>query len=91
MLLAHPRVIGAAVVRAFDAKWGESPVAFVACSDGGLGSQELIELCRQNLAGYKRPREIRFIQFAYFPRSTSGKVQRHVLETWVADEKARSQ
>ena len=91
VLLAHPRVIDAAVVRAFDAKWGESPVAFVACADGGPEAQELINLCQKNLAGYKRPREIRFIQFADFPRSTSGKVQRHVLETWVADEKTRTQ
>jgi fatty-acyl-CoA synthase len=41
---------------------------------------ELADLCRRELAGYKRPREFRFIQFAEFPRSTSGKVQRHELE-----------
>jgi len=91
VLLAHPRVIDAAVVRAFDAKWGESPVAFVACDVDGPEAQELIDLCQKHLAGYKRPREIRFIRFEDFPRSTSGKVQRHVLETWVADEKARTQ
>ena len=91
VLLAHLRVIDAAVVRAFDAKWGESPVAFVACDVDGPEAQELIDLCQKHLAGYKRPREIRFIRFEDFPRSTSGKVQRHVLETRVADEKARTQ
>ena len=90
VLLAHPSVIDAAVVRAFDAKWGESPVAFVACGDDEPEVQELMDLCREHLAGYKRPREIRFIPFEDFPRSTSGKVQRHVLEALVADENARS-
>tara|TARA_R110000822_G_scaffold6286_4_gene26494 strand:- start:1443 stop:2978 length:1536 start_codon:yes stop_codon:yes gene_type:complete len=88
VLLAHPRVVDAAVVRAFDAKWGESPVAFVACVDGGPQAQELMQLCREYLAGYKRPREIRFISFDDFPRSTSGKVQRHVLEARLNDEES---
>lgn len=88
VLLAHPAVVDAAVVRASDPKWGESPVAFVACGGDGPEAQELMDLCQDHLAGYKRPREIRFIPFGDFPRSTSGKVQRHVLESWVADEKA---
>lgn len=88
VLLAHPAVVDAAVVRASDPKWGESPVAFVACGGDGPEAQELMDLCQDHLAGYKRPREIRFIPFGDIPRSTSGKVQRHVLESWVADEKA---
>lgn len=80
VLLMHPGVIDAAVVRAFDEKWGESPVAFVAGGHDGPDSDELRSLCRQMLASYKCPREFRFIAFEDFPRSTSGKVQRHVLE-----------
>jgi fatty-acyl-CoA synthase len=91
VLLAHPGVVDAAVVRASDVKWGESPVAFVACGGDGPEAQELMDLCHDHLAGYKRPREIRFIPFEDFPRSTSGKVQRHVLETWIAEEMARTQ
>ena len=85
VLLAHPSVVDAAVVRAFDVKWGESPVAFVACVEGGPDADELMGLCREMLAGYKRPREFRFIAFEDFPRSTSGKVQRHLLEAQLAD------
>lgn len=39
------------------------------------------------LAGYKRPSEIRFIGVDEFPRSTSGKIQRHKLEARLAQEK----
>ncbi|MGK7654904.1 AMP-binding enzyme [Roseovarius sp. B08] len=64
---------------------GESPVAFVACGDDGPDAEALMNLCRENLAGYKRPREFLFIAFEDFPRSTSGKVQRHILEARLAD------
>ena len=81
VLLSDQRVTEVAVVRAADAKWGEAPVAFVAFRDGTPPTEaELADLCRRELAGYKRPREFRFIGFAEFPRSTSGKVQRHELE-----------
>ncbi len=66
-------------------KWGESPVAFVACSKDGPAAEALMNFSRDNLAGYKRPCEFLFIAFKDFPRSTSGKVQRHVLEARLAD------
>ncbi len=81
VLLAHPAVADAAVVRARDARWGETPVAFVACKEGaGVSAETLMRQCRAQLAGYKCPREIRFIGIEDLPRSTSGKIQRHVLE-----------
>jgi fatty-acyl-CoA synthase len=86
VLLAHPKVIDAAVVKSGDLRWGERPVAFVARHVDGPDADELMRLCRDQLAGYKRPREIRFIAFEDFPRSTSGKIQRHVLETWIERE-----
>ncbi|MBX3188929.1 MAG: AMP-binding protein [Labilithrix sp.] len=82
VLLADPRVRDAAVVRARDAKWGEVPVAFVARREGedALGEAELRARCREELAGFKQPKRIVFIGFEEFPRSASGKVQRHELE-----------
>jgi fatty-acyl-CoA synthase len=80
VLLADVRITEAAVVRMPDAKWGEVPVAYVACSDNAVTETELLALCRRDLAGYKCPRHIRFIDISEFPRSTSGKVQRHELE-----------
>jgi acyl-CoA synthetase (AMP-forming)/AMP-acid ligase II len=80
VLMSDPRITEAAVVRAPDAKWGEVPVAFVSRRDTTITDVDLLGLCRRDLAGYKCPRQFRFIEFSEFPRSTSGKVQRHELE-----------
>jgi fatty-acyl-CoA synthase len=84
VLLSDTRITEAAVVRVADQKWGEVPVAFVSCRDETVTEACLLELCRRDLAAYKRPRQFRFIDFSEFPRSTSGKVQRHELEARLA-------
>ncbi|MDF1793693.1 MAG: class I adenylate-forming enzyme family protein [Thalassobaculaceae bacterium] len=80
VILADPRVIDAAVVRRADAKWGEVPIAFVAKRDESLAESDLYARCRAELAGYKQPKGIHFIAMDDFPRSASGKIQRHELE-----------
>jgi len=84
VLMSDTRITEAAVVRTADRKWGEVPIAFVSCRDATVTEAELLELCRRDLAAYKRPRQFRFIEFSEFPRSTSGKVQRHELEARLA-------
>ena len=80
VLLQDQRIADAAVVRRPDEKWGEVPVAFIARNDQRLTETAVSELCRAHLAGYKQPKEIRFIALESFPRSASGKIQRHELE-----------
>jgi fatty-acyl-CoA synthase len=80
VMLLDARVAEACVIRAKDPKWGEVPVAFVARRDDSLDEATLAALCREHLAGYKQPKQIHFIAFEEFPRSASGKVQRHELE-----------
>ena len=87
VLMSDTRITEAAVVRVADQKWGEVPVAFVSCRDDTVTEAYLLELCRRDLAAYKRPRQFQFIDFAEFPRSTSGKVQRHELEARLAKAK----
>src|SRR5688572_12239332 len=80
VLLQDKRVADAAVVRKRDPKWGEVPVAFVARHDEALTEDDLRARCREQLAGFKQPKEIHFVPFDAFPRSASGKIQRHELE-----------
>ena len=80
VLLGDPRVTDAAVVRRSDEKWGEVPVAFVSVRDANVTAAELEARCRAELARYKQPKQIHFIAFEDFPRSASGKIQRHELE-----------
>jgi acyl-CoA synthetase (AMP-forming)/AMP-acid ligase II len=80
VLLSDPRVSDAAVVRIKDDKWGEVPIAFISRKDDTLTEADVEALCRKQLAGYKRPKQVHFIAFEDFPRSTTGKIQRHELE-----------
>jgi fatty-acyl-CoA synthase len=80
VLLSDPRISDALVVRKRDEKWGEVPVAFISRKDESLGTADVEALCRRSLAGYKRPKEVYFISFDEFPRSTTGKIQRHEME-----------
>ena len=59
------------------------PVAVVARNDERLTADELYARCRRELAGYKQPKDIRFVAFADLPRSTTGKIQRHEVEAWL--------
>jgi fatty-acyl-CoA synthase len=83
VLLADPRVDEAVVVRRPDPRWGEVPVAVVARNDERLTADELYARCRHELAGYKQPKDIRFVALADLPRSTTGKIQRHEVEAWL--------
>jgi fatty-acyl-CoA synthase len=88
VLLHDPRVADAAVVRRRDARWGEVPIAFVALKGASgvapVSAPELFARCRAELAGYKQPKGIVFVELESFPRSASGKVQRHELEKRLA-------
>ena len=79
-ILTDARIADAAVVRKADPRWGEVPVVFAAKRDDTLTQADVVDTCRGKIAGYKLPKEVHFIEFDDFPRSTSGKIQRHELE-----------
>ena len=76
-LYRHPAVTACAVVARPDAKWGETPVAFVELRPGAsVSAAELVAHCKGLLAGYKVPREIRFEEI---PKTSTGKIQKFQL------------
>jgi len=85
VLLSQPGIADAAVVREPDPRWGEVPVAFVARTED-VSDETLFDACRASLARYKVPKRIVFIEPDAFPRSASGKIQRHGLEAMLEDD-----
>src|SRR5665647_198348 len=76
-LYKHPAVAAAAVVAKQDDKWGETPCAFVELKPGQKATaDELLQWCRQHLAGYKCPR---YVVFADIPKTSTGKIQKFKL------------
>ncbi len=76
-LYKHPAVAAVAVVAKPDAKWGETPCAFVELKSGASATvDELIAWCRSHLAAYKCPRHV---VFAEIPKTSTGKLQKFKL------------
>jgi len=91
VLLAHEAVADAVAVRRRDERWGEVAVAFVSLKPGAtVDTQALMQWCRAQLAGYKVPKEVRFVEIAAFPRSSTGKIQRHEIERRWLQESSHS-
>ena len=81
VLGAHPAVKEAAVIGLPDAKWGERVQGVVVLRDGAAAVEaELLAWCREQLAGYKRPRAIAIMRDEDMPRTATGKVQHRILK-----------
>ena len=76
-LYRHPKVLEAAVVARPDAKWGETPCAFITLRRGVEATEaEIIEHCRKSIARYKVPKTV---IFGPLPKTSTGKIQKFVL------------
>ena len=76
-LYRHPDVLAAAVVARPDAKWGETPCAFVELKFGAHTTpEEIVAHCKKHLAGFKVPR---FVVFGELPKTSTGKIQKFEL------------
>jgi len=78
VLYEHDAVLEVAVVGRPDDRWGEVPVAFVVLRPGvTVTADALLEHCRAQLARFKVPKEITFLDA--LPRNPSGKVLKREL------------
>ena len=76
-LSKHPSVSIAAVVAKPDEKWGEVPCALIEkVKDKDVSEKELIDFCRETLAGFKIPKKVEFCEL---PKTSTGKIQKFEL------------
>ncbi|PUE10064.1 acyl-CoA synthetase [Limnohabitans sp. T6-20] len=77
VLYRHPDVLAAAVVAKPDARWGETPCAFVELKAGAQTTPEqIVAHCKLHLAGFKVPRAV---VFGELPKTSTGKIQKFEL------------
>ena len=77
VLYRHPAVLAAAVVAKADAKWGETPCAFIELKAGTETTAEaIVAHCKLHLAGFKVPRAV---VFGELPKTSTGKIQKFEL------------
>ncbi|MDD3894409.1 MAG: long-chain fatty acid--CoA ligase [Syntrophomonadaceae bacterium] len=79
VVFAHPKVMEACTIGVPDAKRGETVKVFVALKEGEtMTAEELIEHCRTQLAPYKVPTLVEFVES--IPRTAVGKADRKALK-----------
>jgi len=89
-ILAHPKVLEAAVLPVPDERWGEVPKALVVLKpDAVVTEAELLEFCRSRLSHYKCPRSFEFV--ASLPKTGTGKILKKDLRKkyWEGKETIR--
>lgn len=87
-LFEHSAIADAAVIGIPSEQWGEAIMAFLVLREGeSVTADEMIEFCRERLAGFKIPRKIEVLE--EIPRNTSGKVLKKDLREpyWQGQER----
>jgi acyl-CoA synthetase (AMP-forming)/AMP-acid ligase II len=81
---SHECVLDCACIGLPDEKWGEKVVAVVALKAGmdknSVSAEAIQDCCREQLAGYKRPKQVVFIDSDEMPRTASGKIIHRKLQ-----------
>ena len=77
VIASHPGVLECAVIGVPDDKSGEAVKLFVVKKDPTLTAEDVIEFCREQLTGYKVPKQIEFR--TDLPKTNVGKILRREL------------
>jgi long-chain acyl-CoA synthetase len=88
VIATHPGVVECAVVGVPDEKSGEAVKVFVVRKDPALTAEQLLEFCKENFTGYKKPKYIEFRD--ELPKSNVGKILRRELRDAAVAAQAKS-
>lgn len=83
-----PGVSEVAVIGVPHEDWGEEVKALVILKSGSsLSADQILDHCKENLAGYKRPRSVEILDD--FPRTATGKILKRILRKpyWEGQER----
>ena len=86
VLMDHPAIADVAIIGVPSEKWGETPKAMIVLEEGAEATgEEIIEFCRGQIATYKCPTSVDFID--ELPRGATGKVLKKELRApfWEAE------
>ena len=87
VIAAHPGVLECAVIGVPDEHSGEAVKVFVVRKDPALSKEQLMEYCKEQLTGYKKPKYIEFRN--ELPKTNVGKILRRVLRDETPAEAAK--
>jgi acyl-CoA synthetase (AMP-forming)/AMP-acid ligase II len=88
VLYTHEAVLEAAVIGVPDDYWGEAVKALIVLKpDARATEEEIIALCKKNLASYKKPKSVEFRD--NLPKSPTGKLLKRVIREEYWQEKDR--
>ncbi|WML26125.1 long-chain-fatty-acid--CoA ligase [Neobacillus sp. OS1-33] len=78
VLYKHPAVLETAVIAVPDEKWGEVAKAIIVLQpDSKVTEEEIIQFCRSELAHFKAPKAVEFVDA--LPKTATGKLQKFRL------------
>jgi len=84
-LYRHDKIQDVAVFGVPDERYGEAVAAWIQLRDGESADEdEIREFCRGQIAHYKVPAHIRFVN--EFPMTVTGKIQKFVMRDHMAEE-----
>ncbi len=88
VLLRHTAVEEVSVIGKPHADWGEEVIAFVVAKPGqDVDAPELDQICLDNIARFKRPKQYRFVDS--LPKNNYGKILKTELRTQIEKEDAQ--
>jgi fatty-acyl-CoA synthase len=91
-LFRHPKVQSVQVFGVPDQKYGEEVCAWIVLRPGETCTADEIQtFCRDQIAHYKVPRHIRFVDVAEMPMTITGKVQKYLMRRAMTEALQRAE